>query len=66
METLGPSIKVIVIGYSDGFEVVLEDQNKTQHRFGFNEEDTHERLVDVFKALGYQARYYQDRSEDCY
>lgn len=61
METTGLSIKVIVLDYSDGFEIVIENENGVQHRFGFNQENPHERLVEVFKALGYQAKY-----EDCY
>jgi len=53
--------KAIINEFSDGFEIVLIDEDGTRHKYGFDQEDMHDRLLDMFDKLGISATY-----EDCY
>jgi hypothetical protein len=48
-------MKIFIEEYSDGFVVRINDK-----RFSFNQEDTVEGLVDVFKALGFDDVVYEE------
>lgn len=48
--------KVRIEDLCDGFAIIVQDGG-TIKRFSFDQEDTLERLVDVFAALGLEATY---------
>lgn len=51
-------MKVLIIDLYDGFEiVVLDERDILIERFAFDQEDTRERMPEVFKMLGIQAEY---------
>lgn len=51
--------EVEVLQENDGFEIVVKDYSKRgiRKRFRFDQEDTVEKLVDVFKELGIKATF---------
>lgn len=44
--------KIEINDYYDGFDIVIDGE-----RFSFDQEDTREKLVDVFNKLGYYPTY---------
>jgi hypothetical protein len=54
-------MNIIVCEYNDGFDIVIENSDDTRKRFSFNQEDSKERMVEVFEYLGIESEY-----EECY
>jgi len=52
-------MKITINDYYDGFDIVIEHDGE-ETVFNFNQEDDKERLVEVFKRLGYDVTYNGD------
>ena len=52
-------MKVTILEACDALTILLEKEGK-ELRFYFNQEDTKERLVEVFTLLGVEAVYEED------
>lgn len=52
-------IEIEVLQENDGFEIVIKDYSNPagRKRFRFNQEDTVEKLVDVFEELGFNCTF---------
>ena len=54
-------MKVIVADSYDGFSIIIKDDDDgLVERWWFNQEDTRENMVKVFKTLGIEAEYEED------
>jgi hypothetical protein len=52
------SVKTIVVSEAcDGFSISLLYENGNNETYTFDQEDTKEELVSVFKALGFNSNY---------
>lgn len=57
---MGTDMKIYIGQEYDGFFVTLTKDNGEVVEYGFNQEDTVENLVDVFKQLGVEDVKYEE------
>jgi hypothetical protein len=50
-------MNIVIEESCDSFYIVLKDGDKEIKRYYFSQEETKEKLVDVFKKLGFKAKY---------
>jgi len=50
-------MKVVICDLYDGFDIVIYEDDEVAQRWNFDQEDTRERMVAVFQALGIEAEY---------
>ena len=50
-------MKVVICDLYDGFDIVIYEDDEVVQWWNFDQEDTRERMVAVFQALGIEAEY---------
>ena len=53
-------MKIRIEDYSDGFAIVITDDEKHQHRFLFDQEDDKSEMLAVFETLGFEDVDYEE------
>jgi len=51
------NIQITILDEADGFVIVIHKDGEKDERYRFDQEDTREKLVDVFHSLGFEAEY---------